>query len=213
MDAKNNKEYTDFNGRGFKATGKVDLMVMNDNFPDAPCRRLTFLVTKLSKFEILLGRKTIFKEQLLQRPPKDLSGEGVYAGYQKGPKKGTPSLQILGLSLLIPIVEEKDHIARRKAEQAKQGAEGDKRRAEEKQKARSKEKQDGRSQSANFAPELKPTRTKEKVRRERSISPPRQSKSGSNKSKLSSLGTSRSQAKEKASFSSLDDIDDGGVRL
>jgi len=95
LDAKNNTEYTDFNGKSFKATGKVNLLISNDNFPGASCRQLTFLVTKLSKFEILLGRKTIKKEQLLQRPPKDLSGEGVYAGYQKGPRKGPSSLQFL----------------------------------------------------------------------------------------------------------------------
>lgn len=95
LDADNNTEYTDFNGRGFKATGKAHLMIMNDNFPKSPCRRMTFLVTKKGKFEILFGRKTIFKEALLQRPPKDLSGEGVYPAYQKGPKKGSSSHRAL----------------------------------------------------------------------------------------------------------------------
>ncbi|TAQ89069.1 hypothetical protein B7494_g2577 [Chlorociboria aeruginascens] len=188
----NNKEYTDFNGRGFKATGKVDLVVTDDNFKNANTRVLSFLVTKRGKFNILLGRKTCYKQKLICRPPKDLEGgEGAFTGIQKGPKK-----------------EEKEHIIRRKAEQAEKGAKEDKKRVDEK---KAKKQEEQARTMANFAAESRPARAKE---RNRSISPSGPGRSGANRdSKSTSSKASRAQVAEKSSSSSLDDCEDGGALL
>jgi hypothetical protein len=83
-----NKEYRDFNGKKFKATGTIDLDIMCEEFQGFKCKRKTFLVAKESTFDILLGRRTIKEECLLLTRPPDTSGEGVFPGFQTEISKG-----------------------------------------------------------------------------------------------------------------------------
>lgn len=83
-----NKEYRDFQGKKFRATGTIDLEIMCDEFQGFKCKKKTFLVAKESTFDILLGRATIKEECLLSIRPPDTSGEGAFPGIQTGISKG-----------------------------------------------------------------------------------------------------------------------------
>jgi hypothetical protein len=76
-----NKEYKDFNEKLFKPIGTIELEIMCDDFEGFKCKKKTFLVSRNSSFEILLGKTTIKEEGLLRRP-SNTSGEGVLPGVQ-----------------------------------------------------------------------------------------------------------------------------------
>ena len=76
------KEFSDFQGKTFKPSGTVDLLLHSDEFEGAPCRNKRFLVSRLSNFKILLGRKTIKEEGLLARRPRETLGDAAHIGLQ-----------------------------------------------------------------------------------------------------------------------------------
>jgi hypothetical protein len=80
--------FKDFNGNAFNAIGKAEVMVSSTDFIGFSCRTLSFLVAQGSQIDILLGRKTIRKEKLLERPlPR--KGGGTFPAVQADPKKGS----------------------------------------------------------------------------------------------------------------------------
>lgn len=76
------KEFSDFQGKTFKPSGIVELMIFSDEFEGFPCRTLLFLVSRLSTFKILLGWKTIEEEGLLVRKPRETLGDAAHIGLQ-----------------------------------------------------------------------------------------------------------------------------------
>jgi len=88
------QEFSDFNGNKFNPIGKADLMVISTDFPKFPCRTISFLVNKGGgTFQIILGSKTIKKENLLCRP-QDPEREGAFPAIQTDIKKGKDLLKI-----------------------------------------------------------------------------------------------------------------------
>lgn len=81
-------DYRDFNGKRFKACGKVDLLIICDDFRGFKCQTLPFLVAKDSAFDILIGRSTCRTERLLQSSAPDTSGRPAYTGIHGEQKKG-----------------------------------------------------------------------------------------------------------------------------
>ena len=81
------KIFSDFNGNNFAPIGKANVMIYSNDWKGFSTRRLSFLVARNLGSNILLGSKTIKKEQLLVKPlpPK---GEAVCPAVQTDPKKG-----------------------------------------------------------------------------------------------------------------------------
>jgi hypothetical protein len=79
--------FSDFNNNKFTAIGRVSLLISYSDFPGMPCRNLDFLVAKKGSFQILIGRKTIEKENLLCRPAEP-QREDAFPAVQTEPKKG-----------------------------------------------------------------------------------------------------------------------------
>jgi hypothetical protein len=74
-------QYRDFNGKKFKPTGKVDLMIQTEEFKgDMKCRTMRFFVANKATFAILFGRDTIRKHDIYTRGNCDTAGEGVHIG-------------------------------------------------------------------------------------------------------------------------------------
>jgi len=76
------KEFSDFQGKTFKPSGTVELIIYSDEFKGVPCRQKLFLVSRLSTFKILLGRRTIKEEGLLARRPRETLGDAAHIGLQ-----------------------------------------------------------------------------------------------------------------------------------
>ncbi|PVH80361.1 hypothetical protein DL98DRAFT_654768 [Cadophora sp. DSE1049] len=74
------RKYRDFNGKSFSATHKVDLMIQSDEFLGMKCRNLSFLIARDATFSILIGRSTIFKQELMVRRKREIDGEGAHVG-------------------------------------------------------------------------------------------------------------------------------------
>jgi hypothetical protein len=86
-DEENKREFNDFNGNKFNGIGKAEVMLNSADFVGFPCRKISFLVAKKDTFQILLGSKTIKKENLLCKPV-DPEREGAFPAVQTDPKKG-----------------------------------------------------------------------------------------------------------------------------
>jgi hypothetical protein len=82
----NKRSFTDFNDNKFNAIGKADIVVLSTDFGGFQCRTISFLVAKARNFEIILGSRTIQKENLLCRP-LDPQREGAYPAKQTEIKK------------------------------------------------------------------------------------------------------------------------------
>ena len=77
------KEFSDFQGKTFKPSGIVELIIISDEFEGVNCRKLWFLVSRLSTFKILLGKKTIRREGLLVRSARaPFLGDAAHVGLQ-----------------------------------------------------------------------------------------------------------------------------------
>jgi hypothetical protein len=218
-----NKEYRDFNGKRFKACGKVELSIMCDDFQGFKCKNLPFLVARESAFDILLGRNTIRDEYLLQTRPSDTTGEGVYPGVQTSQSKGKLSLFPIQAVANTKFKAERTKVAKNKIKQEKEAAElkrkRDERRAKEKQAERHPMKP---LPAANFAPDAKSSHRKERsksparIRSTRDSNLPSKALSKSKREKLSSTiaqnskqalkekRTTQFSSKEKSSSSSLE---------
>ncbi|KAH7411290.1 hypothetical protein BKA64DRAFT_377985 [Cadophora sp. MPI-SDFR-AT-0126] len=74
------RKYRDFNGKSFSPTHKVELMIQSDEFLGMKCRNLSFLIARDATFSILIGRRTIYKEELMFRRKRETDGEGAHVG-------------------------------------------------------------------------------------------------------------------------------------
>jgi len=86
-------EFSDFNGNKFNPIGRAELMVISTDFPRFPGRLISFLVNKGGTFQIILGSRTIKRENLLCRP-QDPETEGVFPAVQTDIKRGRNCLKI-----------------------------------------------------------------------------------------------------------------------
>ena len=82
------RKYRDFNGKSFSPTNKVDLMIQSDEFLGMKCRNLSFLIARDATFSILIGRSTIFKQELMVRRKRETDGEGAHVGVLGDVSKG-----------------------------------------------------------------------------------------------------------------------------
>lgn len=140
--------------------GTIELNVICEDFQGFKCRKKTFLVSKDSAFEILLGRRTVKEEGLLRVRAPDTSGEGVYPGIQSDVGKGRSYVPPHDSSPLIQELEaEQAKIAHNRAKQEKEMAEQAKRRDEKRASAKAKERQNPKPVPlANLATKSKPHR-------------------------------------------------------
>lgn len=58
------------------------------------CRVLSFLIARDATFSILIGRRTIFKQELMVRRKRDTDGEGVHIGILGDVPEGTLYLKV-----------------------------------------------------------------------------------------------------------------------
>lgn len=73
-------KYRDFNGREFRPKNRVELMIRSDEFGAMGCATLSFLVATDATFNILFGRDTIRKHDILHRGKPDTDGRKVLPG-------------------------------------------------------------------------------------------------------------------------------------
>ena len=76
------KNFSDFQGKPFKASGTVELMISSDEFEGVSFRNQCFLVSRTSTFKILIGKTTIKKEKLLAHKPREILGDAAHIGLQ-----------------------------------------------------------------------------------------------------------------------------------
>ena len=55
-------------------------MIQSDEFSGMKCRNLSFLIAKDGTFSILIGIRTIRKEELMVRRKRETDGEGAHVG-------------------------------------------------------------------------------------------------------------------------------------
>jgi len=83
----NGKEFRNFQGETFKASGIVELLITSNEFEGVKARKKWFLVARSSTFKIILGKKTIKEEKLLTYVPRETSGDAANVGIQEKPTK------------------------------------------------------------------------------------------------------------------------------
>ena len=81
--------YRDFNGHKFQPKGKVNLTIQTEEFKGSlKCRTMQFFVCSKAPFTIVIGRKTIWKHDILTRRKVDTDGDGALVGIHGELSKG-----------------------------------------------------------------------------------------------------------------------------